>query len=87
MSRNALKNHAERLRTIRTAMNLDMPSMAAVLDLPYHTYRSYEYAHRAVPQDVMYLAKLKQKQDRDFMRRLSREISQKIDRDFPFGIN
>lgn len=89
MTKSTAKNnklYAQRLRRIREAVRFDLPAMAQSLGLPYNTYRSYEYGHRPVPPDVLDRAIDLQKADRAFFRRLKKEINQKIEQDFPFGI-
>jgi hypothetical protein len=77
---------SQELRQIREAVKFDLPSMAAVLGLPYTTYRNYEYGHRPVPDDVIAAARQFQKDDRTVMRDIRRMIEKNIDRQYPQGI-
>jgi hypothetical protein len=78
--------YAQELRTIRLSINLDLVMMANRLGLDYHTYRSYEYAHRTVPARVMVAARALPATERAAMAQIKQEIEESIARLYPHGI-
>lgn len=68
------KMTANELKSTRTAMSLDLRSMAVVLKLPYRTYQDYEYGKRGIPDDVATRAAVALQKDRQFMTRLTTRL-------------
>lgn len=77
---------AQELRTIRLSVKFDLVMMANRLGLDYHTYRSYEYAHRTVPPRVMAAARALPAAERAAMAQIKREIEESIASLYPQGI-
>ena len=78
---------ADKLRSIRLEIGVDMKTMASMLDsMPYRTYQDYEYSNRPIPENVAGKVNALLKREVKFMRDLKRKIAADIDRSFPRGI-
>lgn len=76
----------DELKRIRLAMGYAPRDMYRSLALPRRSYQDYEAGKRGIPADVADKARQLHRRDREFMARLSDRIADRIDRDFPNGI-
>lgn len=74
------------LKSIRTAMNLDVVSMALLLGWPYRTYQDRELGNRGIPQYAAQQVLDAQERDRSTMTRIMTQIAADIDRKYPGGL-
>ena len=74
------------LEAIRIAIGHNKRGMAKILDVSYSAYQKYAGGQRAVPAEVLALARAEQQRDRVVMRQICAEIDQEIARRYPHGI-
>ena len=74
------------LQSIQKEIKFDAPSMAAVLGIPYNTYKNYYYNVNAIPEEIA--AKVLVIRDRNIRHRdeAPARIEAAIQKYHPFGI-
>jgi len=77
---------AKELKTIRTAMNLDIKSMAVILGWPYRTYQDRELGNRGIPETAAEEVLAARQRDSMAVRRAMAAVNEMIARQFPQGI-
>ena len=76
--------HTE-LQSIQKEIKFDCPSMAAVLGMPYNTYKNYYYNCNAIPEQIARKVLEIKQINITFMEELPARVDDRVSRQFPFG--
>ena len=73
------------LQEIQKEIKFDAPSMAAVLGIPYNSYKNYYYGINAIPEQIARKVLEIKQINITFMEELPARVDDRVSRQFPFG--
>ena len=77
---------SSQFRSLRECMRFSLVDLSVVTKIPYRTLQDYEYGKRNIPARIADLLRREYKLEMKIMAKVLRGIDQRIDAEFPDGI-